>query len=350
MIYRQAGKKIFLAGAVIVGCMTMTPALCMADEIQTYNTTDFAMDTVVTETLYTSGKDITADLTEILKEKETDLLSWTNENSQIYKANENSGKNTEISKELEGYLSRILKISEDSGGALDPTIGKLIRLWDIGGEDQRIPEKAEIQTVLAEAGYEKISLDGNTLHMDEGCSLDLGAAGKGIGCDGILEHLKSQKEIMAALVNLGGSSVMTYGNKPDGSFWNVAVTDPRAEEDGEYLGVVALDGTKFLSTSGDYEKYFIEDGVRYHHIMDPSTGYPSQSGVTGVTVVCDSGLEADALSTACFVLGVEKGAELLKKYDADGLFVDNDSQIYVTSGMKEKFSLLQDKYEVKEIQ
>ena len=113
---------------------------------------------------------------------------------------------------------------------------------------------------------------------------------------------------------------------------------------------MTLNGTEFLSTSGDYEKYFIEDGIRYHHIMDPSTGYPAQSGVTGVTVVCDSGLEADALSTACFVLGAEKGAKLLEKYGADGLFVDEDHHVYVTSGMKERFSLLQDAYEVEDIQ
>ena len=185
--------------------------------------------------------------------------------------------------------------------------------------------------------------------MDEGCSLDLGAAGKGIGCDAVLEYLETQKDVTAALINLGGSSVMTYGNKPDGSSWNVAVTDPRAENDDEYLGVVALNGTEFLSTSGDYEKYFIEDGVRYHHIMDPSTGYPAKSGVTGVTVVCDTGLEADALSTACFVLGVEKGSELLKKYSADGLFVDEDHHVYLTDGMKERFSLLQDIYSVEDI-
>ena len=142
---------------------------------------------------------------------------------------------------------------------------------------------------------------------------------------------------------------MTYGSKPDGSSWNVAVTDPRAENDDDYLGVVALNGTEFLSTSGDYEKYFIENGVRYHHIMDPSTGYPATSGVTGVTVVCDSGLEADALSTACFVLGVEKGTQLLKAYGADGLFVDEDHHVYLTEGMKERFSLLADSYSVEDI-
>ena len=185
--------------------------------------------------------------------------------------------------------------------------------------------------------------------MEEGCSLDLGAAGKGIGCALILKELETKKDVTAALMNLGGSSVMTYGSKPDGSSWNVAVTDPRAENEDDYLGVVALNGTEFLSTSGDYEKYFIENGVRYHHIMDPSTGYPAESGVTGVTVVCDSGLEADALSTACFVLGVEKGTQLLKAYGADGLFVDEDHHVYLTEGMKERFSLLADSYSVEDI-
>ena len=118
------------------------------------------------------------------------------------------------------------------------------------------------------------------------------------------------------LQRVGGSSVMSYGSKPDGSAWQVAVTDPRDTE-GDYLGVVTLNGTEFLSTSGDYEKYFIEDGVRYHHILDPATGYPARSGLTSVTVVCDDGLNADGLSTACFVLGKEKAEELLKKYNAD---------------------------------
>ena len=352
MKYHALKKKAFLAAAVFTGTTIMIPSMCLAasdKDIQTYTDIDFAMDTVVSQTLYTTGDDINSKLTSVLTDVETNLLSWTNEDSQIYKVNASDGKDTEISGELSGYLERILKIARDSDGAFDPTIGKLIRLWDIGGEDQRIPGEDEIRNVLKYSGYEKVSLAGNNISMDEGCSLDLGAAGKGIGCDSVLEYLKSQKDVTAALMNLGGSSVMTYGSKPDGSSWNVAVTDPRAENDDEYLGVVALNGTEFLSTSGDYEKYFIEDGVRYHHIMDPSTGYPAKSGVTGVTVVCDTGLEADALSTACFVLGVEKGSELLKKYNADGLFVDEDQHVYLTDGMKEKFSLLRDSYSVEDI-
>lgn len=140
---------------------------------------------------------------------------------------------------------------------------------------------------------------------------------------------------------------MSYGSKPDGSSWQVAVTDPRDTE-GDYLGVVTLNGTEFLSTSGDYEKYFIEDGVRYHHILDPSTGYPARSGLTSVTVVCDDGLNADGLSTACFVLGKDKAAKLLEKYNADGLFVDDSGHVWLTDGMKERFQLLKDTYSVNE--
>ena len=182
-------KKAFLATAAAAGITMVFPVLCAASEndIQTYTNTDFAMDTVVSETLYTTGDDINSKLTSVLTDVETNLLSWTNESSQIYKVNADSGK------------------------------------------DKEIPEEAEIKNVLKDSGYQKVSLDGTTIHMDEGCSLDLGAAGKGIGCDSILEYLETQKDVSAALMNLGGSSVMTYGSKPDGSSWNVAVTDPRAE-------------------------------------------------------------------------------------------------------------------------
>ena len=346
----MTNRRSFVLGLFITASLLCTSRTAWGNsEINTYTKTDFAMDTVVSETLYTTGEDITADVISALKDVEENWISWTKESSQIYQINQNAGNTTTVSDETATCLKQVLDLSKASDGAMDPTMGRVIRLWDIGGENQKIPEEAEIKNVLKDSGYQKIFLDGNTVHMEEGCSLDLGAAGKGIGCDLILKELETKKDVTAALMNLGGSSVMTYGSKPDGSSWNVAVTDPRAENEDDYLGVVALNGTEFLSTSGDYEKYFIENGVRYHHIMDPSTGYPAESGVTGVTVVCDSGLEADALSTACFVLGVEKGAELLKTYGADGLFVDEDHHVYLTEGMKERFSLLADSYSVEDI-
>jgi thiamine biosynthesis lipoprotein len=209
-----------------------------------------------------------------------------------------------------------------------------------------VPTEEDLEALMQHVGYEDVVLSGQTVTMEEGCTLDLGAVGKGLGCDRISEYLKGIPEVDGALINLGGSSVMSYGTKPDGSSWKIAVTDPRDTE-GDYLGVISLEGEEFLSTSGDYAKYFIQDGVRYHHILDPSTGYPAQSGVQAVTVVCDNGLYADGLSTACFVLGVEKGTELLKQYGADGLFVDDQRNVLLTEGMESRFELIQTSYSVK---
>lgn len=339
-------RSVCLSAAVIMA--GMVPAVSAAEkaDVEKYTNTDFAMDTVVTETLYTTGDDLNASIGNQLRELETGLLSWTEEESQISKLNASAGEMVEISQELSGYLEQIFQLAEDSEGAFDPTLGKVIRLWDITGENPHVPEQTELDELLDETGYEKVLLKNQTITMEKGMTLDLGAVGKGIGCDVIVEFLQEQEEVSGMLLNLGGSSVMTYGEKPDGSDWKVAVTDPRDPE-GDYLGAITLHGSEFLSTSGDYERYFEEDGKRYHHILDPKTGYPVWNGITSVTIVCDSGLIADGLSTACFVLGPEKASNLLEKYDADAAFVDEDKNIYLTSGMKKRFELLKNTYTLK---
>ena len=344
----MTNRRSFVLGLFITASLLCTSRTAWGNsEINTYTKTDFAMDTVVSETLYTTGEDITADVISALKDVEENWISWTKENSQIYQINQNAGSTVTVSQETATYLKQVLELSEASEGAMDPTMGKIIRLWDIDGEDPHIPEEKELNALLKNVGYSKITLDGNKVTLPAGMTLDLGAAGKGIGCDAAEQVLEKEKEVSGMILNLGGSSVMSYGSKPDGSSWQVAVTDPRDTE-GDYLGVVALKGTEFLSTSGDYEKYFIEDGIRYHHILDPSTGYPARSGLTSVTVVCDNGLDADGLSTACFVLGREKGEKLLEKYHADGLFVDDSGHVWLTEGMKERFQLLKDTYSISE--
>lgn len=346
MDHYRKNNRFFVWGLLLI-CLLFTGTFKVFAKEDTfvYTKTDFAMDTVVSQTLYTVGEDITEEVVLTLKEVEEELLSWTQESSQIYQLNQNAGGPQQISDKLAGYLKQILQLSKDSDGAMDPTMGQVIRLWDIDGEDPHIPDEKSLEQLLDNVGYEKVSLKEDQVTMPEGMTLDLGAAGKGIGCDEIQKVLDTYSEISGAIVNLGGSSVMTYKEKPDGSLWQIAVTDPR-DTQGDYLGVVALSGTEFLSTSGDYEKYFIEDNVRYHHILDPDTGYPAQNGLTSVTVVCKSGLEADALSTACFVLGRERAEELLEIYDADGLFVDDSGKVYLTEGMKERFQLLKDTYSI----
>ena len=325
-----------------------TTTVVYAADVEKYTNADFAMDTVVSETLYTSGEDINTQIGEKLREMETTLLSWTEENSQISQLNNAEGKTMEVSDDLAADLEKIRQLSQDSNGAFDPTLGKIIRLWDIAGENPHVPDQSEIDTLLPEVGYEKIQVDGNNVTLLDGCTLDLGAVGKGMGCDQIMDYLQTQPDVFGMILNLGGSSVMTYGEKPDGSSWKVALTDPRDTE-GDYLGAITLDANQFLSTSGDYEKYFIEDGIRYHHILDPKTGYPVQNGLTSVTIVCDQGYLADGLSTACFVLGLDAAKPLLEKYDAEAVFVDEDKNVYVTSGLMDKFELMKDGYIVNEL-
>lgn len=331
--------------AIVLG---KTTTVVYASDIEKYTNADFAMDTVVSETLYTSGADINTQIGEKLREMETTLLSWTEENSQISQLNNADGKTMEVSDDLAADLEKIRQLSQDSNGAFDPTIGKIIRLWDIAGENPHVPDQSEIDTLLPEVGYEKIQVDGNNVTLLDGCTLDLGAVGKGMGCDQIMDYMQTQPDVVGMILNLGGSSVMTYGEKPDGSSWKVALTDPRDTE-GDYLGAITLDANQFLSTSGDYEKYFIEDGIRYHHILDPKTGYPVQNGLTSVTIVCDQGYLADGLSTACFVLGLDAAKPLLEKYDAEAVFVDEDKNVYVTSGLMDKFELMKDGYIVNEL-
>ena len=311
-----------------VFCAALTAVPVLADtEVQKYTNTDFAMDTVVSETLYTTGDDLNTALGQKIRDIETEYLSWTDEDSQIAKLNAASGETTEVSDELAGYLEKIFQLAKDSNGAFDPTIGKIIRLWDITGENPHVPEQSELDELLKDVGYQKVSLDGDK--------------------DVVSDFLKTQEDVSGMILNLGGSSVMAYGEKPDGSDWKVAVTDPRDVE-GDYLGAITLEGGEFLSTSGDYEKYFMEDGKRYHHILDPKTGYPVGNGLDSVTVVCDSGLLADGLSTACFVLGMDDALELLEKYNAEAVFVDEDKNVYLTSGMKDRFELMKNTYTVKE--
>ena len=138
------------------------------------------------------------------------------------------------------------------------------------------------------------------------------------------------------MISVGGS-ILTYGNKPEGGTWQIAVTDPL--EPSQSAGVLTLAGGYCVSTSGDYERYVEVDGVRYHHILDPRTGSPARSDVAGVTIVTKDGFLSDALSTACFVLGSEEGQKLLEKYDAEALFIDHAGTITMTEGMQQYFHL-----------
>ena len=163
-------------------------------------------------------------------------------------------------------------------------------------------------------------------------AVDLGSVGKGAACDAAVRAYE-EAGAKAAIIAVGGS-VGVYGEKSSGKPWSVAVRDPNG--DGSLGSVTLAEG--FVSTSGSYEKYFEQDGVLYHHLLDPETGYPAESGLVSVTVVAKSGVLSDALSTACFVLGREDGMKLLEEFDAEGIFINSDNNITVTDGLKDRFT------------
>lgn len=398
-----AMKKQILS-IIMAGCLLLSMTACSSDKgnmkpafeqttadasietssPQEYSKTDFVMSTVLSEKIY-GTKNVTQDIKEELDKLEKDQLSWREDHSVVSKINADAQKGikTKLDSDMTSWVEDSLELAKRSNGAFDPTIGRLTRLWNIEGDNPKVPSKQEIKNTLEDTGYTKIHLEkvesqntANTkknvdkdikdntaknketsedtsqntntnesvssIYIGDKCTLDLGAVGKGIACDVVQDYLKKQKEVSGAVIAVGGS-ILLYGSKADGSDWNVAVQNPRGQ-DGEAMGVLSLSGTTNVSTSGDYEKYFMQDGKRYHHILDPSTGYPADSGLISVTIVSDSGLLSDGLSTACFVLGKEKGQKLLETCGAEGIFIDQNKKVTVTKGLKDKFTILNEEY------
>lgn len=354
---RLKGKKIavtFLSLALIVASFTG----CQKKE-ESYSHTDFAMGTVTNITLYGKSDSLEKTEQEIIfkvKKLEKEQISWRIKGSQLSKVNREVAKNqgkAKIKEPLKSWLLQALKLSKDSyedgRGTVDPSIGQLTQLWNFESDHPSLPKASDIKRAVNSglsdnSRHVMIDSKGNLKAKDEKTKFDLGAYGKGIGTDVAWEFLKKKKDITGAMVALGGS-ILVYGQKLDGSDWNVGIQDPYGK-DGEVLGGVKVSGGTCISTSGDYEKYFIDKktGKKYFHILDPKTGYSAETNITSCTIVCNSGINSDGLSTACFILGVKKSQKLLKKYHAKAIFVDKKKNVYVSDGLD--FSLTDDDYKI----
>ena len=281
-----------------------------------------AMGTILTQKVYgdTASKDI--ENIKAVVDGLDDTISWRKDASDIAKLNSGA---TIKSAYIRDLVSQCSEVSVLSGGVFDITVGGVSQLWSIGEEDERIPTDEEIKAELQNVGYGKIRFGEESLSLSEGVKLDLGAVGKGAACDMVKAYL-DMSDAEGAIVSVGGS-ILAWGNyNKAGDKWQIAVAHPRSE--GEYLGILSID-EGFVSTSGDYERYFEKDGKRYHHILDATNGYPAETETISVTVICDSGAMADALSTACFILGREKSKPILEKYGASAIFVDRDLDISI---------------------
>lgn len=310
-----------------------------SDEGRCCTIIDNRMGTTINITVYAEDAEkVARRCFEEIDRLDSDLLT-----SQVISAEGRykKGEPVRISGELFEVLDDALDVCRDSEGALDITIEPVNRLWGIDSKygEFKVPEREKLYEALKAVGYEKLKLDEeNTTitFMEEDMGLAIGAVGKGYGLDAVRDILK-ESNVKGACISIGGS-VLVYGSKNTDESFTIGIRDPFGSEN-DMLGHIGFGKNEdvCISTSGDYEKNVSVDGMTYHHIFDRNTGYPADSGLKSVSVVCDSGIDSDALSTACFVLGRERSKVLLEKYDAEAIFVSADGEVYVTDGLADRF-------------
>ncbi|MDD6326037.1 MAG: FAD:protein FMN transferase [Lachnospiraceae bacterium] len=333
-------KKRSFWGLLCLCTLTLTVSMLTngcslsSDKNATASKTGFCLDTVVSLTLYGTKEEAPLEECFSLLETYESLLSRIKEGSDVWNINHSSGMPVTVSKETAQLIETALDYSARSDGAFDITIAPLLDLWNFKPEQHEgtVPDADQIQEALSHVDYKKVQLDGATVTLlDPQASIDLGGIAKGYIADRLRDYLISEG-YDSALINLGGN-ILTVGAKPDGSAFRVGIRKPFSES-GEQLETVACKDRSVV-TSGTYERYFEQDGKRYHHILSPSDGYPVENGLASVTILSPSSTDADALSTACFVLGPEKGLELIESLDGiEALFVTDELEEISSSGFQ----------------
>ena len=293
-----------------------------------------AMDTFMTLSVYAqspaAGEALLEEAAGEIRRLEG-LLSVTDPGSEIYQVNH--GGAVSLSEPVRELLEKALELCRETGGALDVTVYPAVRAWGFTTGEYRVPEEAELSALVERVDYGRVSLDGDRLALPEGVELDLGSVGKGWTGDR-LTALFREAGVSSAIMELGGN-VQALGTKPDGSPWRVAVQAPG----GGYAGVLEI-ADKAVVTSGGYQRYFEQDGETYIHIIDPATGRPARTGLASVTIVADSGLRGDGLSTALFVMGREKAEAFWRRNpEFDFILLGEDGTAAITEGLEECFSL-----------
>jgi thiamine biosynthesis lipoprotein len=252
--------------------------------------------------------------------------------------------------DLLDLLEKALHYAELSGGAFDPTIGPLVKLWGIGTENQRIPDYDEIADALDLVDWRDLIIDrgaGTAFLAREGMALDLGAIAKGYAADEAA-RIADEGGVKHAVIDLGGNiSALGWRGWNGKNFmpWRIGVQNPLKER-GAYIGVLQVHDASIV-TSGVYERYFESGGIRYHHILSTDNGYPVNNGLLSVTIVAKNSTEADALSTTVFALGFEKGKALIDSIvGAEAIFIFSDKRVHITGGLQNIFTLVDDEFTV----
>ena len=296
------------------------------------------LGTVCSINLFDDGSKKNYDETfKILKDVEN-KFSVHISNSEISKINKASGKEAvKVSEDVFFVIQKALYYAEFSDGDFDPTVGPLVELWGIGTDKERVPSEEEIENALTFVDWHDVELnfrERSVFLKKEGMALDLGGITKGYAADLLVDFL-IEKNIERAVINLGGN-VYVYGKKEDNSPWRVGIKNPYNSEASPALAL-ALNSSTSVVTSGDYERYIEKDGIRFHHIIDPHTGYSAKSSVHGATIILQSSCDADALSTIAFIQGRKKFKETLNSIGQviEGyVFIEKNNAVYACKSLE----------------
>ena len=288
----------------------------------------FAMDTYMTASIWSADPSLPDRAAAEISRLE-DILSATKPESDLSRIREAHGSTVTVSPDTAAVLAKGLETGTETGGALNIALYPVSQLWGFTQEEQHVPDAAAVTDALAHTDQTQIALRGVSVTVPDGMQLDLGALAKGYTGDRITALLR-ENGVSSAILSLGGN-VQTLGVKPDGSLWNVGIADPSAPS--ETICSVQV-GEGAVITSGSYQRYFEENGRRWHHILDPATGYPADNGLVSVTVIGDSGLACDALSTALFVMGKERAVRFWEeRQDFGMILITDEPALYYTAGL-----------------
>ncbi len=336
--------------AFLTGCAPLSPQNNeTSDEIKPTVETTFLMGTLIKITIYDEIEDkqiIQKTFDRIAEIEDKMTITKDNGKSEIIKLNNFAGEDfVELSPDTFYVLERGKYYSELTNGKFDITIGPLVKLWNIGTEQAAIPKQTEISNTLQLINHKDLILDQDNFKAklnNPGMIVDLGAIAKGYAADEAAKVLK-EAGINHAIINLGGN-VLTLNTRPDGTPWRLGIQDPN-EPRGNYMGIVKLNNQTLVS-SGVYERYFEKDGAVYHHILNPETGLPEENSILSVSIITDESIEADAMSTVVFLLGLEKGMQMVEDTpNTEAIFITSDNKVYTSSGINEDiFEITNDKY------
>lgn len=318
---------VFCAVLLVSGCGKSS--VSAGEESQ--NRTIYAMDTVMTLTAY--GPHASQGLEEAAREIQhlDTLLSISSESGNIYGLNREGER--ELSSDTAELLRRALELSEETGGLFDCTIQPVMEAWGFPTKNYRVPSEETLSRLLEKVDFRQVVLEGNHASLPGGVRLDLGGIGKGFASSRVTELLR-ETGVTSAILSLGGN-VQTLGHRPDGKLWRVGIQDPDQPDD---IFAFLETADEAVITSGAYQRYFEENGIIYHHIIDPRTGYPADSGLTSVTIVSSDGTLADAFSTALFIMGAEEASDFWRQHreEFEAILLTDDGQVLITDGLADR--------------